>query len=98
MDECDKSKKQIIRRKIALSIQVETIPKYQSIGKYNSSLVSMIEESLNNQGKSVHHEGHALDVLINKRVLITLCYYSMLQATHHLLQIESLEQRNLKGQ
>jgi hypothetical protein len=72
----DESKKLIISRKIALSIQWGTISKYQSTRKYNSSLMSMIEEGRNNQGKSSHQEGHGLHVLINKGGLITLCHCS----------------------
>jgi len=67
----DESKKLIISRKIALSIQWGTISKYQSTRKYNSSLMSMIEEGRNNRGKSGHREGHGLHVPINKGGLIT---------------------------
>ena len=55
---------------------------------YDSSLVSMIEEGRNNWGKPNLQEGHGLDVLINKGVSFILYHCSMLQATHHLLQME----------
>ena len=68
-------------------------PEYQSTTKYNSFLISMVEEGRNNQSKYNHQESHGLDVLINKGVSITFMSFSMLQATHHLLQMEFLEQR-----
>lgn len=38
----------------------------QSTEECNSSLVLMMEEGRNNRGKSSHHGGYGLDVIINK--------------------------------
>ena len=71
LNDYDKNKELILSTKTTLSVQGELIFEYQSIRKYNSSLVSMIDEEHNNQGKYGHQESHGLDVLINKGVLIT---------------------------
>jgi hypothetical protein len=55
----------------------------------------MIEEGCNDRDKSNHQEGHGLNVLISKGISITLYHCSMLQATHHILQMKFLEQKNL---
>lgn len=73
------------------------IHNYQSTGNYDSSLVSMIEEGHNDQGKFNHQEGHDLNVLISKGISITLYHCSMLQATHHILLMKFLKQKKLRG-